>query len=130
MDFFRGADTNARRFVRDLEQRAVPFGIPLVCCQELLQGARDRREWKALHDVLCTQRLLAPRDGWAVHVAAARIYFDARRRGITLRSTVDCFIAALAIEHDGLLAHADGDYERMARVCDLETIDLRQGAGG
>ena len=47
---------------------------------------------------------------------AARIYYDCRRRGLTLRSTVDCFIAQLAIEVDGVLLHNDGDFESIAQV--------------
>lgn len=38
---------------------------------------------------------------------AARIYFELRRQGITVRNTIDCLIAASTIEHKLLLLHID-----------------------
>lgn len=65
---------------------------------ELLQGARDEREWGLLVDYLGTQDLVElPATGWR---EAARIYFDLRRDGRTVRSPIDCCIAQLAIERD------------------------------
>ncbi len=122
VDLFRGARTPAVDLLRRLEVEDTPFAIPMVCCQELLQGARDEREWKLLHEYLDTQRLLTARDPWATHVAAARIFFDCRRRGITIRSTVDCWIAQLVIEADGVLMHDDEDFERIASSRPLQTL--------
>jgi predicted nucleic acid-binding protein len=81
---------------------------------ELLQGARDGREWLLLDDYLSTQLYLeAFETTWR---EAARIYFDLRRRGTTLASTVDCCIAQIAIENDATLLHRDRDFESIARV--------------
>ncbi len=122
VDFFRGRETRATRRLEELERSDVPFSIPTVCCQELLQGARDEAEWSTLHDYLGTQRLLSPSDPWRTHVEAARIYFEGRRRGLTIRSTVDCFIAALTLEMAGTLLHDDIDFERIKAIRDLPTL--------
>lgn len=53
---------------------------------------------------------------------AARIYYDCRRRGLTLRSTVDCFIGQLVLEIDGTLLHNDGDFESIAEVRPLQIL--------
>jgi predicted nucleic acid-binding protein len=94
----------------------------MVCSQELLQGARDEREWRLLRDYLGTQRMLTANDPWAVHTSAARIYFDCRRRGITIRSTIDCWIAQLVLDADGALLHDDEDFERIAMVRPLRIL--------
>lgn len=47
---------------------------------------------------------------------AARIYFDLRRQGRTVRSPIDCCIAQLALEHDVLLIHRDRDFETIAEI--------------
>lgn len=47
---------------------------------------------------------------------AANIYFTCRRKGITVRSTVDCVIAQIAIEHELILLHNDKDFENIAKV--------------
>lgn len=122
VDFFKGRETPGALRLEQLERDAVPFAIPAVCCQELLQGARDKREWNLLLGHLDSQRILVPRDAWATHLAAARIYFDCRQRGITIRSTLDCLIAQLVLEQDGILLHGDRDFERIARVRHLRTL--------
>jgi len=40
-----------------------------------------------------------PKDPVDSFTRAARIYFDCRKNGITIRSTIDCIIAQTAIEH-------------------------------
>jgi len=81
---------------------------------ELLQGARDEREWTLLREHLDAQDYLEARpDSWA---AAARIYFDLRRVGKTVRSPIDCCIAQIAMDHDTLLLHRDRDFETISTV--------------
>ena len=119
--FLRGVDSPAVRYLAALDAEILPYRVPELVAQELLQGARDEREWEALVGWLDTQLGVAPADARLAHRAAARIYFDARRRGVTVRSTVDCFLAAIAIEHDAVLLHDDADFERMTAVCSLRT---------
>ena len=81
---------------------------------ELLLGAIDESEWILLLDYLDVQDYLeASADTWR---KAARIYYDLRRRGKTVHSTIDCCIAQIAIEHQVLLLHEDRDFERIADV--------------
>jgi predicted nucleic acid-binding protein len=63
---------------------------------ELLQGAKDEFEFRRLDEYLATQYYLEATEQTWRH--AARIYFDLRRSGITIRSTIDCCIACIAIE--------------------------------
>jgi predicted nucleic acid-binding protein len=88
----------------------------------VLQGARSKSEWKRLQDNLTSQRLLVPADPLACHVEAARIFFDCRRKGITLRGAIDTLIAAQVLEGDHVLLHDDEDYERMKAVRGLRTL--------
>jgi hypothetical protein len=81
---------------------------------ELLQGAREEREWNLLVSYLDNQEYLEARaETWR---NAARIFFELRRRGRTIRSPIDCCIAQLALEHDALLVHRDRDFETIADV--------------
>lgn len=84
---------------------------------ELLQGAKNETEWQQLDGYLSTQFYLeAVQSTWS---NAARIFFDLRRKGITVRSPVDCCIAQIAIEHNALLLHKDEDFNKIAIVCPL-----------
>jgi len=81
---------------------------------ELLQGARNEKEWKLLEDYLSSQYYLeAGNHTWR---EAARIYFELRRKGVTINSPVDCCIAQIAIEHAKILLHCDKDFERISRI--------------
>lgn len=91
---------------------------------ELLQGAGNEREWKLLDEYLSTQYYLESSEN--TFRDAARIFFDLRRKGITVLSAIDCCIAQLAIEAEVLLLHKDRDFEKIARVRPLrhEFFDL------
>ena len=81
---------------------------------ELLQGAADEKEWGLLEKYLSTQYYLeASQDTWP---EAARIYFELRRRGVTINSPVDCCIAQIALENGAFLLHRDKDFEKISRV--------------
>ncbi len=87
---------------------------------ELLQGARDEKEWLKLSDYLADQDYLEMEDGsWA---NAARLYFDLRRRGLTVRSVIDCCIAEIALRHEMTLVHNDRDFATIAKLRALSHI--------
>ena len=119
VDLFRGARSPQVEELRRLDGSG-DFGIPTICCQELLQGARDEGEWRLLREYLATQDLVGPADGWGSHLQAARIYFDGRRRGVTIRSTVDCLIAQIALEREAVLLHSDADFDAIAGLTPLK----------
>jgi predicted nucleic acid-binding protein len=88
----------------------------------MLQGARDEREWTLLREYLDGQTYLELRpDAWT---DAARIFFDLRRIGKTVRSPIDCCIAQIAIDHDVLLLHRDQDFETIAKLTRLRQRPL------
>jgi len=113
VDVFRDATGNERNGLRTVlgEDNVVLTRFNQL---ELLQGAREEREWTLLVSYLDNQEYLEARaDTWR---NAARIYFELRRRGRTIRSPIDCCIAQLALEHDALLVHRDRDFETIADV--------------
>ena len=89
---------------------------------ELLQGARDEKEWDLLSRYLAGQEFLEPAE--ATWRSAARIYFELRRRGVTLRSTIDCCLAQTAMEHEVLLLHRDRDFVEIATIRPLQQLWL------
>ncbi len=126
IDFFRGLETPATARLEEINAESQPFAIPGACCQELLQGAKDENEWSLLTEYLGTQRILHPKDPWETHVGAARIYFDLRRRGVTVRSTMDCWIAQSVLEIDGTLLHDDDDFDHIAQIRELRVTRGRE----
>ena len=118
---FRSRRTEAASRLRRMLDDERPFAIMPVIMQELMQGAADERDFALLDQYLTGQTMLLPFHPVDSHRRAARIYFDCRRRGFTPRSTIDCLIAQVAVEHGVPLLHNDRDYERIAQVVpDLE----------
>ena len=84
---------------------------------ELLQGCRDEKEWQLLSSYLEGQTYIEPKSStWQ---AAARLYFDLRRQGLTVRSPIDCCIAQIALENRLILLHDDKDFLVITKICPL-----------
>ena len=65
---------------------------------ELLQGSLNEQEWTLLSTYLITQEYVElTAQSWQ---EAARIYYDLRRRGLTVRSPIDWCIAQAALENN------------------------------
>ncbi len=116
IDFFRGVKNQGARKLDMILQRGVPFGITSFIFQEVLQGAATEKEYSTLEGYLRTQRFYHLKDPVDSFANAARIYMDCRKKGITVRSTIDCLIVQTALEHDLFLLHNDTDFTAMARV--------------
>jgi predicted nucleic acid-binding protein len=84
--------------------------------QELLQGAQDRERYWAIRDVLALVPMLDAAIPLARFQEAAWIYVRCREAGYTIRSSVDCLIAACALAHDATLLHNDRDFDHIAEV--------------
>jgi len=113
---FRQTDTPAVQRLRTILEQNIPYGISSVIYQELLQGARNEADYQQLLDYLGGQHFYHPEDEIHSYANAARIYFDCRRKGLTIRSTIDCLIAEIAIEHNIVLLHDDVDFIHIANV--------------
>ncbi len=100
------------RFRRFLRGR--PFVLSRFTQLELLQGCSSEPQWENLNDYLDAQDYIemAP-ENWA---DAARIHFDLKRKGLTVRSIIDCCIAQIAIDRRVTLVHNDNDFEVIERV--------------
>lgn len=84
---------------------------------EVLQGVRSDKDHRLIQDIFNTPEYLEM--DRLTFEFAAEIYRACRAKGFTIRSTVDCIIAATAIQHDAHLLHCDGDYEAIARFYPL-----------
>jgi predicted nucleic acid-binding protein len=90
---------------------------PIV--QEVLQGFREEFAFRrARISMLALPTVESPMP-IELYQEAAQIYRAARRAGLTIRSGVDCLIAASAIRHNLSLLHADRDFPAIARVAPL-----------
>lgn len=114
IDSHRGRVTDATRFVdtRDDHEEIATTGIIF---QEVLQGLRSEAEYHYLREILWSTLILEPRE-LSTYEVAAHLYLRARAKGLAIRKSNDCLIAALALEHGALLVHNDRDFLALAQV--------------
>jgi len=91
--------------------------LPVI--QEVLQGFREERAYQIARDALLAFPIVESPLRFEVFEEAAALYRLARRTGITVRSGVDCLIAACAIRHDLEVLHRDRDFDALAQVAPL-----------
>jgi predicted nucleic acid-binding protein len=105
----------------------VPLDEVVVCLpiiQEILQGFRDENAFRVARAALLAIPIVESPLGRDVFLEAADLYRQARRAGVTVRSGVDCLIAACAIRNDLVVLHHDRDYSTLARVSSLRQRSL------
>jgi predicted nucleic acid-binding protein len=56
----------------------------------------------------------------SLFLLGAEIYRHGRSRGVTIRSSIDCLIAAVAIENNVPVWHRDRDFTAIARYTGLQ----------
>ncbi len=117
IDGLREVDNAPVRFLKSLIAERTHYGITGSIYQEVLQGARSHKDFDQLRTYFGSLTFYHPIDPRETYAEAAALYRNCRERGITVRSTLDCLIARIAIEHGLLLVHNDRDFDRIAGVC-------------
>lgn len=121
VDFLRGEDSHQRRMLHGLIEDEEDIAISEIIFTEILQGIKNDREFQAIKDYLLEFPMYGPK-GIETYLHAVRIYRDCRKRGRTVRSTVDCIIAAICIENDLVLLHKDSDFDLIETSTELQVI--------
>ncbi len=88
--------------------------------QEVLQGFTDEAAFRTARDAMHSFPVVESPLGADVFEEAVALYRNARRAGLTVRSGVDCLIAARALRHGLTVVHVDRDFDLIARVAPLK----------
>jgi predicted nucleic acid-binding protein len=113
IDFLNGRMApHVERLRAILGAEEIVVGDLMLC--EVLQGLESERAARDV-EALLRRFAIASMVGDANAVAAARNYRSLRRRGITIRKTVDMLIGTWCIENRVPLLHNDGDFRPMVR---------------
>jgi len=124
IDFLKGKETDKTRILESILIKRIPYAISSYSFQEILQGARNEKEYISLKRYLSTQTILFLPEDTGTYEEAAQLYYDLRRKGITIRSTIDILIALIAIKNHLLLLHDDSDFDLLAAsIDDLGVLD-------
>ncbi len=120
IETFRRREPLALESVVDLD-RIVTCG-PIV--QEVIQGFEDERAFRVARGAMRAFPILEDPMSVSVYEQAADLCRRARRAGRTVRSGVDCLIAACALIHGVEVLHRDRDFDALAAVSPLVSRNL------
>jgi len=122
IDFLNGRNaSHVQRLRAALGTDEITIGDLMLC--EVLQGLDTERSARQV-EALLRQFDIAPMAGEEIAVAAARNFRTLRRRGITVRKTIDLLIGTWCIENGAPLLHNDSDFRPMARHLGLIEVPL------
>jgi len=93
--------------------------LPIV--QEVLQGIDDDYRFEEIRDLLYDLRAIEDQLTGELFHEAILLFRAARKKGVTVRSSIDCLIAACAIRHGATVLHRDRDFDHLARITPLKS---------
>ena len=119
IEFFKGTGSSFDQHLAELIRVDAPIALTEVVYCEVLQGIRDDSVHTRVREILQAFPVLLL-DGLRSADQAIALYRACRRRGFTIRSTVDCLIAAVCLDAGAELFHHDRDFDVLAKVADLK----------
>ena len=120
IDYFNGVVTLQTDFLdAALGQQEIIVGDLILA--EVLQGFRKDNEFKQAQAALLNFTVV-PIVGQKIAIQSANNYRILRKKGITVRKTVDCLIATFCIENKIQLLQADRDFNAFVEHFDLQVI--------
>jgi len=120
VDYFHGVDNSETQWL-DTELDRERIGLTDIILCEVLQGVRDDVVAKAVERSLLKLEVFEP-GGIALAREAAHNYRALRRRGYTVRKTIDCLIATFCLRGDHSLLHRDRDFDPFEEFLALSVI--------
>jgi hypothetical protein len=120
IDYFKGVRSPKTDYLDDiLGEQIVLVGDIILA--EVLQGFRRDRDFERAREALGRFPQVSLSDP-ELAVQSARNLRILREKGVTVRKTIDCFIATYCIETGTPLLHADRDYEPYEEHLGLKSV--------
>ena len=120
VDYFRGLETEQTNWLEaELDRRRLAITDLILC--EILQGIQGEKEYRETREILFTLEILST-GGQELALAAADNYRMLRKKGITVRKTIDCLIASFCILNHHSLLHNDSDFNAFENELGLSVI--------
>ena len=120
IDFFRGMETLQTEKLAECIGNRDDVCLCGFILTEVLQGIRDEKEHIAVKEHFDNLVYLEADRG--TFELGATIYREVRRKGNTIRNSMDCLIAAVVLQHGVHLLENDRDYQFIDRHFPLNRI--------
>lgn len=120
IDYLRGVSNKETDYL-DREVARQRFGLTDLILCETLQGISDEKSFTRVLTELRKFELFET-GGSDLAIQAARNFRHLRRRGRTVRKTIDCLIATFCLQHGHSLLHRDRDFDHFEKLLGLTVV--------
>jgi hypothetical protein len=120
IDYLKGTIT-AQTAILDGLLGVEPLAIGDLILTEVLQGFPDDKDFHQARRMLAALTVVAL-GGMDIAIRAAHHFRTLRRKGVTVRKTIDTVIATRCIEGGYELLHNDRDFDPFARFLGLRVV--------
>ena len=120
IDYLRGVLNEHTEWLdRELSRQRMGLTDLIVC--EVLQGIRSDTAFAQVRRDLTRFQIFST-GGTDMAIAAAHNYRSLRRRGATVRKTIDCLIATFCLESGHRLLHRDRNFDLFEQHLGLRVV--------
>lgn len=119
VDYFNGSETiQVKQLDALLDKELLAIGDLILT--EVLQGFSKNKDYKTAKMLLSN---LAYFDmlGKPIAIKSAENFRYLRKKGVTVRKTIDVIIATFCLEYDLVLLHSDKDFKPFEQYLSLKT---------
>ena len=120
IDFFIGRSVSHVASLESLLEQEEDLCICGIILTEVLQGVRKESEYVKIKE-LFNSLIFLPMS-YETFFHSAEIYRKLRQKGITIRKSMDCMIAVVAIENNIPLLHNDKDFIPIEKYYNLKVL--------
>ena len=121
VEYLRRTESAFDLFLDAAVRSGHPIATPAPAVMELLAGCRTESDATALLQLLSRFEVLVP-DSLTDFEHAALVHRSCRRAGYTIRSIVDCMVAAAALSKRRPLLARNRDFEAIAHHTEPELV--------
>jgi len=121
IDYFNGKKTSQTEWL-DSSLGTTPVIMGDLILTEVLQGFQNDKDFKVAKDLLLGMAFMSM-GGKIIASESATNYRLLRKRGVTVRKTIDVIIGTFCIHYQLPLLHDDRDFDPMVEFLGLKAID-------
>jgi predicted nucleic acid-binding protein len=121
IDFFNGVHNRHTDYLADAIESGKPVFLHSIILMEILQGFRSDSDHAAIRDILLSFNFVME-DAVPDAIGASDLYRSLRKKGATIRKSLDCLIAYSAIRNSLPLLHKDRDFDIISKHTKLKLL--------
>lgn len=122
IDYFNGFndEEKVKKLIEALKKEEDLYVTDIILT-EILQGIKEDSKYTIVKNSILALKFVHAKN-YKTYIYASDIYRECRKNGITIRKTIDCLIAAIAIENNLIILSKDKDFVNISKIIDINLL--------